>query len=427
MIPHWYILAEPPDVDLDLAQWRRLGNHRRQMLEEVSSGVENAISKYISRTSPLPLGKFSYEDSFKGHLLLKLAAATSEKLKSWLIETEGDVFDYEFTHETDIDKKREILRDILGSENVRTLVDFIEDYDVRLGDTLDHALQGSDRGREFICVHHTQASEMLSWRRMVEMHKGWLIARPHEFKGVLKRRFEEKLEIEIEESKDRLEELSEESPEVERLILSFAEELEEHVQLRSKYALPELEGLALQTKVDLFPPCMRILIGKVEKTGYLTHFERLELGFFLKRVGMSIDEQLRFWYEKSVDNVGLTYDEFVRKKGYQIRHIYGLVGGGKDYEVPKCRTLARGYFCPFVHLSPEILDQLLEDGLPGAVGLTGYEIDSILRFVMNDRQLDACGQTFAVLYGFEGMKKIFHPLQWVKDVLEMRATSEAER
>ncbi|MFQ5979513.1 MAG: hypothetical protein ACE5OZ_15405 [Candidatus Heimdallarchaeota archaeon] len=423
MLPQWYVLADPPDTDLDLAQWRRLGDHRRQMLEEVSSGVDDAVSKYISRTADIPIGKVSYEDSFKGHFLLRLLASTSEKLRSWLVETEGDIFDYEFTHEGNLDKKRQILKDVFGSAHVKTLAEFAEKFDTKLGYTLDNALKGRSRGREFICVHYTQASEMLSWRRIVEMHKSWLIARPHEFKGALKRRFEENLERSIDNSKALLDEIRDTAPEVERLVLSFAEELEEHVQLRSKFALPELEGLTLQTEVELFPPCMRIIIAKLETAGYLTHFERLEIGFFLKRVGMSVEEQLKFWYEKSVDNVGLSFDEFVRRRGYQIRHLYGIVGGGKDYNVPKCRTIARGYFCPFAHLPPETLEQTLEEGLPGASGLAPMEVDAILRLVMNHRQLEACGRTFTALYGAQGSKKIFHPLQWVKDALEVRKPS----
>ncbi|MFW9916323.1 MAG: hypothetical protein ACFFGZ_12020 [Candidatus Thorarchaeota archaeon] len=427
MLPRWYVLAEPPDIDIDLAQWQRLGHHRSKLLEESSSSVSEAIHKHIDTRSiamegELGFGRVNYEESFKGHLLLRLAAATSDKLKSWLVETEGDIFDYTFSQDN-LDRQRAVLKDIFGAEHVRTLLEFNDEFDVKFGFTVESSLQPPSHGREFICVHYTQIPEMLSWRRMVEMHKGWIIARPHEFRGSLKRQFEHKLENEIEDYKNRLDEIGDANPEVERLIRAFAEDLEEHVQLRSKFMMPELEGKELQTKADLFPPCMRILIAKIENTGYLTHFERLELGFFLKKVGMSVDEQLRFWYEKSVDNVGLEFEKFVRLRGYQIRHIYGLVGGRKDYDVPKCRTLARGYFCPFVHLSPENLEQALEEGLPGSAGLAHPDVEAILRLVMNHRQTEACGRTFTAVYGAEGGRRIFHPIQWVKEALEIQKPS----
>jgi len=240
------------------------------------------------------------------------------------------------------------------------------------------------------------------------------------FRPTLKRRFEEKLEVEIENAQDFLKP----NPEVEKLAHSFAEDLEQHVQLRSRFSFPEFEGKELFSQIEIFPPCMRILKTNIERTGYLTHFERLQLGFYLKRMGMNIDEQLRFWFEKSVDNVGLVYEEFLREHRYQIRHIYGLEGGRKDYDVPSCRSIARGYFCPFVHLSPENLSQLLREGLPGAKGLNERIIAFILKCVLNRRQKEACSRTFAAIYQRQGPKWVNHPLQWVQEALREVTLSE---
>ncbi len=414
MVPKWFILTDPPDVDISLEKWQELGYHRARMLESIATGTNEAIADSISRASRTPIGKLSYQDSFKGHLLLRLAASTSKKLKSWLVETEGDVFDYEFLHEHDLGMKRAVLKEIFGYKHVKTIADLVQKEDIKFGSDLEKAYQGSDRGKEFIAVYFSQVEKMLSWRRMIEIHKGWLIARPHEFRGDLKRKFEKKLETVIDEACD----LIEEDSEVEKLVLSFANQLEEHVQLRSKFSMPELEGKILHAKLDLVPPCMRLLTSSLEKTGYLTHFERLQLGIFLKRVGMTVDEQMHFWYSKSVDNVGLDFEIFVRKRGYQIKHLYGLIGGGIDYGVPKCRTIARGYFCPFTHLSPEELSQILEDGLPGSQPIDEREINKIMNAYLDHKQGYACGRLFSAIYRREGPKWINHPLQWVKNALE---------
>lgn len=80
-------------------------------------------------------------------------------------------------------------------------------------------------------------------------------------------------------------------------------------------------------RIDCYPPCIYELLTNLQSKGHLAHMENWQLGTFLKKVGMSIEEQKQFWYKNSIDNVGQSYEEFEKKVGYQIEHIYGLAGG----------------------------------------------------------------------------------------------------
>lgn len=43
------------------------------------------------------------------------------------------------------------------------------------------------------------------------------------------------------------------------------------------------------------PPCMKSLFTTVRNKHHLKHFGRLQLGLFLKGVGLSVDDAYAFW------------------------------------------------------------------------------------------------------------------------------------
>ncbi len=129
---------------------------------------------------------------------------------------------------------------------------------------------------------------------------------------------------------------------------------------------------------------------------------------------MTVEEQLQYWFEKSVDNVNLSFTEFQRTAGYQIRHLYGLEGGKKDYEVPKCSTIATSYFCPFVHLNPDTLVKFSKNNYLAQLKsrtLSEKQLEKIISQSANN-PTQACTQYFQTIFGKYPYRKIVHPLQW---------------
>ena len=81
-----------------------------------------------------------------------------------------------------------------------------------------------------------------------------------------------------------------------------------------------------------FPPCMKALYTALSNHGHLKHFGRLQLGLYLKGMGLTVEESLQFWRSKfKVDS-----DKFEKQYAYNIRHSYGQEGKRNDYKPWSC-------------------------------------------------------------------------------------------
>ncbi|KKK94997.1 hypothetical protein LCGC14_2677220, partial [marine sediment metagenome] len=157
---------------------------------------------------------------------------------------------------------------------------------------------------------------------------------------------------------------------------------------------------------------MKYLRSKLEETGHLPHLHRVQLGIFLKSLGMDVDTQLHFWYETAIDNVNITFETFNRRAGYQIRHLYGLEGGRIDYAVPKCQTIISDYFCLFQNINSKILTPILESFYNLDQNKEKFDFNEVLVEIENFKPRNACSTVFKLLN--KEKKFISHPLSWVK-------------
>lgn len=101
---------------------------------------------------------------------------------------------------------------------------------------------------------------------------------------------------------------------------------------RDRFTAEMVDGLARRH----FPPCMRHLWEEGQERHHLKHYARLQLGLFLKGVGLSIDEALLFWRRLFAVGTRMAEDKFKKDHVYNIRHSYGLEGGKKNYKPKSC-------------------------------------------------------------------------------------------
>merc|ERR1711918_266171 len=59
-----------------------------------------------------------------------------------------------------------------------------------------------------------------------------------------------------------------------------------------------------------------------------------QLGLFLKAIGLSLGEALRFW--KSMFSPTISNEKFDKEYSYGFRHIYGREGSQKSYSAYDC-------------------------------------------------------------------------------------------
>ncbi len=414
-IPNWFILQSPPNIDIDVNRWKQLAWDRVKLLEQLPQNPSQVVRDHFP-TYDDTLSQI-YNDYRLGAYLLRLVAATNRRLEAWLIESEGDLFERLYFDRTSVDLKRTIFKNLFGSKNVMEYEEFKYKMDEERNEYLAelyHQFHSTRRGtlRDFlICVHFSQVPWMVSNRRGY-LRKGWVISNEVSFRGSLKKAFERKLQGEIEKAQDLLG-INEN---IDQIVQEIEQNLAKQTQIRSQFSGMEFVGQDLPSHPEVFPPCMVYLFFEFEKTGRLIHAHRLQLGFFLKKIGMSVDDQLLYWFEKSVDNVGKSFSEFQRTSGYQIRHLYGLEGGKKDYDVPKCSTIATSYFCPFVHLAPDILVNFLSKSFltkKKSRSPTKKQQENFVSRSAKDPTL-ACTQYFQYIYGRQTYRKIVHPMQWAR-------------
>lgn len=416
-LPNWFILQAPPNLEIDIRLWKQLAMNRVKMLESLtkdpSQVIRDNFPDYDEEIDRI------YDDYRLGAYLLRLVAATNRRLEAWLIESEGDLFEYLYHDRTDSRAdKIAIFKKLFGEKNVLEYIDYKYQMDEGQNEVLAELYEQfhSNRrrtSRDFlICVNYSQVPWMVSNRRGY-LRKGWVISNEISFRGSLKKSFEKYFQQEIDKARNLLG--IRES--IDQAVQDIEQNLAKHTQIRSRFSDAEFEGQDLQSHPEIFPPCMIYLYSEFNKTGRLNHVSRLQLGFFLKKIGMTVEDQLYYWYEKSVDNVGVSFTEFQRTSGYQIRHLYGLEGGKKDYNVPKCSTIATSYFCPFVHIDPEILAEFLRNNFLTQKKSRSPSTGQINKIISKSsiNPTIACLEYFRLLFQKSPFRAIVHPLQWARN------------
>lgn len=119
-----------------------------------------------------------------------------------------------------------------------------------------------------------------------------------------------------------------------------------------------------------FPACTTHLHRSFRRDAHLKHYGRLQYMLFLKGIGLNLEESLIFWrtgFSKITD------DTFNKDYRYNVRHVYGDVGGdsnrrGGGYSPFSCQKIltehlpgpGEAHGCPYRHFDLENLTGLLQ-------------------------------------------------------------------
>ncbi len=419
-IPDWYVLKDPGEISVDVDNWNRFADTRLQRFID-----EDLWS--ISKPSWMDDDEWylTKVEEMGGHLLLRLAVSKDPRLTSWLVEVEGDLFEFRFVSSPSFDQKIKVLEELYEKENVKTIQEIDKLFKINIykhfnladvpfkSSRYSKSKFGSlvkDLDRRIAVKFHKIPSVVSA--KKVLLFNGWGIVRLADIRLAVKREFEKQLKIIIEKSKD-LVEANKSLDNTVKPIRDKITEIARKTKLSSDLSTLGIgEGEEIFSKPELFPPCILELLGILRSKGHLSHVENWQLGTFLKKAGMTIEDQQRFWYNNSVDNVGMSFDEFVRRVGYQIKHIYGEVGGGIDYSPPSCKTCINGYFCYWAHKKLEDISEdiktLMKDRDQKVVDRA---IEDISRLIINQRFQEACGRYFRLLTGWQ-IRRVLHMLSY---------------
>lgn len=154
-----------------------------------------------------------------------------------------------------------------------------------------------------------------------------------------------------------------------------------------------------------YPLSVKYLLEGLKRNHHLRYNGRQQLSLFLKGIGLSADESLKFFAKAFTDGGNMTMDKFNKEYRYNFRHNYGLEGNRINYRPWDCRTIlskprpGRGDYhgCPFRDWSHEKLTSELQK-----MNMTPSQISSVLDSCTKGEYTVANTKVFEFTHDFNG-------------------------
>ena len=332
------------------------------------------------------------------HFILRLAFSGTEDLRRRFARVETMLF--KLRYQIDDGKER---RAFVESLNFKW--EMVSDDEKRqLGEQLLAATPGLKKLDEenWFKVDWTRVPELVEYRT-VFLRKGKAYVPMREQTSMIMTEFTNRLEKALELTSRALPRLDEDdrlSPILNHLTKNFA--TPDAAYSDSDAALPgaPINASNIDSLSQHFPLCMKNLHSTLRQNSHLKHFGRLQYTFFLKGIGLSLEDCLIFWRHSFKL---ITDDTFNKEYKYNIRHAYGDVGGdanrrGRGYSPYSCQKIltehppgpGEAHGCPYRHFSIDNLTSMLQ--------ATGVNERDVLKGVKEDvekkRYHIACNRVF---------------------------------
>lgn len=161
-----------------------------------------------------------------------------------------------------------------------------------------------------------------------------------------------------------------------------------------------------------FPLCMRTCHETLRIKHHHKYNGRLQYGAFLKGIGVTLEDALRFWQEEFTKI--MEFDRFTKDYAYNIRHLYGKVGSMINYSPWSCMKIITSsvspqdtHGCPYSTMETSALRTKL-----AGYGLSANHIQEILAYSSKGHYQLACGRYFEITMETKLTEGINHPNQY---------------
>ncbi|KAF2966834.1 hypothetical protein GQX73_g6765 [Xylaria multiplex] len=407
--------ATPPTADITLEQFEQWAidrlrilaeleacSFRNKSLTETASHMKPLLEKYLllqpNSSSSSKLFEERQKDHYS-HFILRLAFASTEDLRRRFSRVETMLFRLRLNDESPRDRDAFIQSINLDCEQVT------EDERNKYRDELA-ALTSSKKGVEeevtWVKVDWEKVPDLVESRRVfVKAGKAYVPSK--EQSSMVIAEFTKRLDRALDLTARALPRLDEDdrlTPILNHLSKNFITPDASYVGSSSSVSGADISARNIDTLSAQFPLCMQNLHRTLRRDAHLKHFGRLQYSLFLKGIGLNLEECLIFWrsaFHKITD------DTFNKEYRYNVRHVYGDVGGdsnrrGGGYSPFSCQKIltehppgpGEAHGCPYRHFSLENLTTLLQ-----GVGITDR---SVLNGVKEDKESQkfhmACNRVF---------------------------------
>ncbi|XAR48195.1 hypothetical protein NMG60_11030934 [Bertholletia excelsa] len=412
-----------PPLEVRLEDFELFAIHRLRVLKGVSDGLSRGkkpdeMQKLVDDLWKVNMGHPQASEIINkdiiSHFVLRLVYCRTEELRKWFLSMETTLFRYRFHLKSP--KVQAMMQEFdlpykaVGNAEFESIKDKLSQVARSIGQSIPNA------DTIFYKVPFEKVPELVAARRVFIL-KGYAYVAMNQVVSLIVTQFRSHLSKALvltnrkwmstirEREQDRL------TPIVEALSTSYLGP--DYTQPR-EYAEMSLKDID-QVAKSSFPLCMRHLFEKLREDHHLKHGGRMQLGLFLKGVGLKLDDALAFWKSEFSRKVG--DERFDKEYAYSIRHNYGKEGKRTDYTPFSCQKIISStpgvgdhHGCPFRHFSEENLIAAL-----GKMGVGSRAMEEVIEKARSRHYQLACTLTFEAIHGSSCDAGINHPNQYFID------------
>nr|XP_043613484.1 probable DNA primase large subunit [Erigeron canadensis] len=414
----------PPTLEVRLEDFERFAVDRLIVLRGISDGLargkkpdemEKLVSDLWKANMRHPQASEVINKDIISHFVLRLVYCRTEELRKWFLSMESTLFRYRFRLEPSEVHKALMTELGIPYEGV-TNGEF-----ERLRDKLSLVARSANQpvpisGGTLYKVPFEEVPELVASRRVL-IQKGDAYVALSQVVSFVVPHFRSHLSKALvltnrkwtsvirEQEKDRL------TPLVEALATSYLGPDYAQDNEVGEISLKDIDQVARAS----FPLCMQHLFNTLREDHHLKHGGRMQLGLFLKGVGLKLDDALAFWKAEFSQKVGS--ERFDKEYAYSIRHNYGKEGKRTDYTPYSCQKIILStpgvgdhHGCPYRHFSEENLRAAL-----GKMGVSSRALDGVIEKAKSRHYQLACTLTYEALHDSPCDAGINHPNQYFSD------------
>ncbi|CAL0324925.1 unnamed protein product [Lupinus luteus] len=423
-LPTIPLYRSAPPLEVRLEEFESFAIDRLRVLKGISDGLSRGKKPEEMATLVKDLWKANMRHQHASevlnkdiisHFVLRLVYCRTEELRKWFLSIESALFRYRFC-EQGAEAQRVIMEEFDLPYKATSNVEYesVKEKLVQVARSLGQ--NSSTVDAIYYKVPFEEVPELVAGRK-VFLNQGWAYVAMNQVVSLLATLFRSQLSKALiltnrkwtssikEKEKHRL------APIVEALSSSY---------LGPDYSQPREYGEISLKDIDQvvkssFPLCMRHLFEKLREDHHLKHGGRMQLGLFLKGVGLNLDDALAFWRAEFSKKVGL--EKFEKEYAYNVRHSYGKEGKRTDYTPFSCQKIILStpgagdqHGCPYRHFSEENLRAALS-----RMGVNSRATEDVMNKVRNKHYQLACTLTFEAIHGMQCDAGINHPNQYFSD------------
>ncbi|XP_052101328.1 DNA primase large subunit-like [Mytilus californianus] len=399
----------PPTGEISLQEFEEYAIDRLKVLKAVEvagirlmKGSNEYIQKLQDELRKTSLGhdlirtdkkedKDFRQKDLVSHFILRLAYCRSEELRRWFMQQELELFRFRFLREGP-DSRDEFLR-----ENCLNYEPISDDLKTELDAEL-RAAAGSKSGVvdtiEYFKVPFTEVFDLVS-KRKVYLEDGYAYVSRDDMISIVITHYRSHLSHSLAVTTRALPHLEEDGRLLPMLCGLSKRYLGQDFNAKKSNVGEITADMIEMLSKKSFPLCMQQLHQSLRQNHHLRHGGRQQYGLFLKGIGVSLEEAMRFWrteFCKAMD-----VDKFDKQYSYNIRHNYGKEGKRTNYTPYSCMKIITtnppgpGDFhgCPFKHMEVDMLAQKLR-----GQHISKDNVEKITKCVKTGHYQIACAQYF---------------------------------